>query len=1012
MTSFDPESTLQQDDWLRRIARQLVRDPERADDLAQEAWLAGLERGRADDRPWLFGVLRNATRASNRKEARLRDRALRAPRPTDAPATDEVVEDLQLRARLAEELARVEEPYRTALYLRFVVGVSPREGARRTGVARSTFGDRVTRGLALLRKRMDDAHDGDRRAWAAPLLPLAGTGGPIATVAAWTLMTMTTKTAAAVGLSAALLLLVARAADGPQTARTTAAPEDATEDVAALPEPLAAVEGPTASRSSVSGTPTPKSARVPDTAGDAGARLVARVVLGDGSPAAGTRWTLEGQLRSNEDRGLAPETSTLRGMIDDDGALEIAFEPERTHRYRLKLDSPESAPESWSWQAIEPREVVDLGTVQLLRAGRIVGRLAHADGEAIEGEEWSIRARIRTPAVDGRSQFGYRGVVGEDGAFTVERVPPGPTSLEVSSSGSSVVEPVTVDVVSGTTHEVEVRIERPAAGRRRVTVTLDDSAGLPKPDVDASRITLVDPQGTRRTSRERFGPWSAVFDDVGEGPFTVEVDDPRFLPWSREGVAGGETVHAAVRGSASIELQLTGHHPDAVDLPTVEIETLDRQGSTLRHAIVDGSYTLDHAVPGDYRLTVTSASGSTTLDVLGVQPAERRVVAITLGGDVEVTGRAVHADGVPVVGRSVRLVRPARTQDSLDSAIAMNRPPFTNIDHVRIEIDVARTAEDGSFALVAQDPGRYLVVLGEHDELRTESPPLDIAPDESLAPVVLVAPSAAKLRGTLEAPADLDLKGWVLLAYDPRAERRTTRAGERCRLRADRTFLFGDLEPGPREIYLASPSNAYLIAEDGRPLHGRLLAEVTLEVDQDESLDLEFAGPEPSVVTFEIDGPLPDSAPVKIMLGDGEDLGRSCYATGLFPRVGPVTVDAATYVDVRVSGEDWAYVSKEPVLLAPGARATVSLQLPLIAGTVRIDGPDGPLRETFVEVALEGGGGTIGRATDDEGRVELLLAPGRHVVSVGSEGRDGPKGRTPLEWRAGALPDVVTLTAD
>ena len=387
-------------------------------------------------------------------------------------------------------------------------------------------------------------------------------------------------------------------------------------------------------------------------------------------------------------------------------------------------------------------------------------------------------------------------------------------------------------------------------------------------------------------------------------------------------------------------------------------------------------------------------------------------MAITLGGDVEVTGRAVHANGVPVVGRSVRLVRPARTHDSLDSTIAMNSSPYTETDHLRIEIDVGRTAEGGRFTLVAPDPGRYLVVLGDHDELRVESEPFDVVLGEALAPIELVAPSVARLRGTLEAPADLDLKGWMLYAYDPRAARRTVRNGEQCKLRADRTFLFGDLEPGPREVYLSSPQNAYLVDDDGRPLHGRLLAEVTLEDDQDESIDLQLAGPEPAVVTFEIDAPLPDGAPVTILLGDGEELGRSAHASGMLPSVGPVTIDAATYVDVRVSGEGWVYVSKEPVLLAPGARATVPLQLPLIAGTLRIVGHDGPLRQTYVEVALEDRGGTVGRTTDEEGRVELLLAPGRHVVSVGSEGRDGPKGRTPLEWRAGALPDVVTLTAD
>ncbi|MEM9379423.1 MAG: sigma-70 family RNA polymerase sigma factor [Planctomycetota bacterium] len=1013
MDPLDPETILAQDDWLRRIARQLVRDPEQAEDLVQEAWLAALRRGRTDDRGWLFGVLRNRTRATNRTEARQRDRALRSPRRADAPAADEVVEDLQLRARVAEELVQVEEPYRTALYLRFVVGVPEREGARSTGVARSTFGDRVHRGLALLRKRLDDAHDGDRRAWAAPLLPLAGTGGPIATVAAWILMSTTTKTVAAIGLSAALLLLAARLAEGTGTARTSAAPADAGDDIAALPEPLAAVEKPVAARSTSSASPTPRTGDPPGAS--ASARLVARVVRGDGAPAAGTLWTLRGRLRSDEEPSGTSVPLELEGELGEDGALEIAFEPPLAQRFRLTLEAPECAPESWSWKSVEPREVLDLGTVELLRAGSIVGRLVDEQGRAIDGGTWSLRARTLTNSVDERRSGGYLGFVAGDGAFVIDRVPPGPARLEFTRDRRAIFDSVTVDVKSGGTHEVEICIEDRPAAQGRVSVTLDDSTGLPKPDVDADRIALIDGQGRRSDATAGLLTWIAAFEDVDGGPFTLVIDDPRFLPWSREGVVGGDAVRAEVRGSASIELRLTGQSSDTEEDPYVEVESLDRHGSKLTKPMPGGSYTLEHVVPGDYRMKITGTAGSTSVDVLGVRPSERRVVEIALGGDIAVTGRAVHPGGAPVVGRNVRLVRPARIHDAPDATIAMNRAPYTDIDHLRIEIDATRTAEDGRFTLVAPDAGRYLVVLGDRDDLRAETAPFDLASDEAREPIELVAPASARLRGTLEAPADLDFTGWVLMAHDPRAGPRAVRAGERCKLRADRSFLFGDLEPGPREIYLASPTNAYLVADDGRPLHGRLLADVTLEGGEDVPLDLTLADPEPAVVTFEIDAPLPDGASVTITLRDGRELGLGGHASGALPRVGPVTVDAATYVDVQVRGEDWAFASEEPVVLAPGARTTVPLRIPLVSGAVRLDGPDGPLRKKYVEVAVEGASGigaSFGRTTDDEGRVELRLAPGRYLVSRPTAKTGGERTWTRLEWRTTAPPKVLRLSSD
>ena len=119
MKQINLDTVLSDNDWLRRIARRLATDADTADDLAQDAWLAAHESGRGvrATRPWLVGVMRNLGRRKIRTEIRERDRVVRAVEglSTSSPATDELVESLQLRERAARELIALEEPYRRAV---------------------------------------------------------------------------------------------------------------------------------------------------------------------------------------------------------------------------------------------------------------------------------------------------------------------------------------------------------------------------------------------------------------------------------------------------------------------------------------------------------------------------------------------------------------------------------------------------------------------------------------------------------------------------------------------------------------------------------------------------------------------------------------------------------------------------------------------------------------------------------------------------------------------------------
>ncbi|HTF88858.1 MAG TPA: sigma-70 family RNA polymerase sigma factor [Planctomycetota bacterium] len=169
------EAWIEHADWVRGLARALVRDEHEAEDLAQEAWLATLEGGPSRppaSKAWFAGVLRNLARArlrgSKRREAREQDAARRElTAPDDSP-----LERLEIHERLVAAVRGLDEPCRSAILLRYFDGLTPGEIAERTRAPLRTVHTRLQRGLERLRERLDRDHDGDRGAWLAALAPL------------------------------------------------------------------------------------------------------------------------------------------------------------------------------------------------------------------------------------------------------------------------------------------------------------------------------------------------------------------------------------------------------------------------------------------------------------------------------------------------------------------------------------------------------------------------------------------------------------------------------------------------------------------------------------------------------------------------------------------------------------------------------------------------------------------------------------------------------------------------
>jgi len=213
MPNLAPDLLLEHVDGMRRLAQRLVRDPALAEDVAQDAVLVALSKGprnRRNIRGWLNGIVRNVARESHRSAQRRARHEGAAPTPDAAPDPLHRMAQIAEHKRLLDAVETLPEPYRETVWQRYFEERKPRAIAREAGIPVETVRTRLKRAHALLRTKLDQAHDGDRRAWALALAPLGMSGGSRALPSLIGGALVTTKTK--VGALVALVLLAAGSA--------------------------------------------------------------------------------------------------------------------------------------------------------------------------------------------------------------------------------------------------------------------------------------------------------------------------------------------------------------------------------------------------------------------------------------------------------------------------------------------------------------------------------------------------------------------------------------------------------------------------------------------------------------------------------------------------------------------------------------------------------------------------------------------------------------------------------
>ncbi len=163
--------------WVQALARKLVRDPGRADDVAQAAWVRALERpprGRtgASLSAWLARVVRSMAREDRQSEDRRQWRERAVAQDEAQPSTSDVVARSGLQQRVVAAVMELAEPERTTVLLRYMDGLSCQAIAQQRGETHGAVRKRLSRALGRLRKRLEQELGEGEEGWVRALAPL------------------------------------------------------------------------------------------------------------------------------------------------------------------------------------------------------------------------------------------------------------------------------------------------------------------------------------------------------------------------------------------------------------------------------------------------------------------------------------------------------------------------------------------------------------------------------------------------------------------------------------------------------------------------------------------------------------------------------------------------------------------------------------------------------------------------------------------------------------------------
>lgn len=713
--------------FLRRLARRLVNDESAAEDYVQETWAAALKvgpRGEGPLLPWLATVLRNFVRMDGRRRRMQSERVedvAAAAGPTAARSPEVLLERLEAKRLLVEELAKLPDPFRTTVLLRYVEDLSAAGIARMQRVPAGTVRWRLKRGLELLRERLDARTGGRRRSWVIAFLPLSrGEGDALAALGGAFIMGTKAKLGigTAVALVAAALLYLSLGGRSGSEARDALGAGDRTGHVGRSMWPTL---------------------DAPDRIGHHGA--IAGVVLDpDGAPVPGAAVTLSRAVgsmaadTSDVPRPAAAGVSDAGGRFRFEHLLPGAYTlTAMKSRARLAPALSEAA-EVASGQTREVRMILGRGGLFL------TGRVRDSGAGVVAGARVTAALTERDGEPGAAVPF-WSAISGHDGAFSVVLLP-GRYAVRAEADGYAVATEI---VIVEADIERDIRLEPGAsvAGRvvDRVTRTPIAGANVQARNVEGwrsgrSRVLFTESDGTFR------------LDGLGPGDFVVEVHESRRVGRSvRIRLVPGESrtdVTVELDAGLSISGRVTG--PDGRGVAAAHVTaSLHVGGSPLEtSSSPDGSFRFDGLLPGRYGLVAVTRQAARAQKWTNVD-ADITGFGLTLQPGVVVRGQVVSAAGAPIAGARVM----AATEPADAGWIGRTTPSVTS-------------GPDGRFQLHGLEAGRVAVRAEKSDEGSAQW--TEKLPAGSVREVLLRLESGASLAGIVRFPDGAPAPGAVVYA--------------------------------------------------------------------------------------------------------------------------------------------------------------------------------------------------------------------------------------------------------
>ena len=420
------ETLLGQADWVWRVARQLVDDPEEAEDVAQEAWLTALRNGPLSVRNlrgWLASRVRTVVHSRRRTAERTRRREAAVARPDRARSTEALIEEAALQRELVDAVWRLGEPFRSIVILRFFHDLPPRVIAERLGIPRATVGSRLARALARLRESMD-ARPGGRGAWAPLVFMVLGSEAARGAVPTIGLGAGALLVKAKLGIAALVVTLAAVAVfnrpwsgdDG--EGLTEFGPKEvvASRDARrALPRPAPTQTDAPVTGEAVGAPPegvAPKSKGGPGSPKPSALRGMVFGLDGAGIPGV----AVVDLARPEQIIGVTDGTGVFTGMVEGERATLVVATSGWTTVARARVDA-----------ANLDREQVLVAAPSIDLEGRVVDR----NGVAIPGARLDVRLPFRTLVgmprpLDSCEIVSVQTVTDASGRFALRDIPGGP----------------------------------------------------------------------------------------------------------------------------------------------------------------------------------------------------------------------------------------------------------------------------------------------------------------------------------------------------------------------------------------------------------------------------------------------------------------------------------------------------------------------------------------------------------------------------------------------------------